>query len=76
MLSSCEAGVSSGNGIRAAASGEMAPALLTGTGEERRIWEIKVTMEARKTDPPYSFRRYRRIAALAQQVLSQGQAGE
>jgi hypothetical protein len=34
MLLSCEAGVSSGGGIRASAAGSMAPALLTGTGEE------------------------------------------
>ena len=73
MLSSCEAGVSGGNTVKASAAGSMAPALFTGTGENGRIWEIKVTMEARKTDPPQSFRRYRRIAAIAHQVLSTGE---
>ena len=81
MLLSCEAGVSSGGGIRASAAGRMAPALLTGTGEEGTgegsgVWEIKVTMEARKTDPPQSFRRYRRIAAIARQAFSGGGAGD
>lgn len=80
MLLSCEAGVS-GGGVRASAAGSMAPALLTGTGEEGTgegsgVWEIKVTMEARKTDPPQSFRRYRRIAAIARQALSVGGAGD
>ncbi len=70
MLSSVEAGVSGGNISTATASGEMAPALLTGAGEDDRVWELKVTMKARKTDPPYSFRRFRRITAIAQQALS------
>ena len=81
MLLSCEAGVSGGGGIRASAAGSMAPALLTGTGEEGTgegsgVWEITVAMEARKTDPPQSFRRYRRIAAIARQALSGGGAGD
>ena len=71
MLNSCEAGVSSGSTVRASASGSMAPALLTGMGEDGRIWEIKVTTEARKTDPPHSFRRYRRLAAIARMALSE-----
>lgn len=80
MLQSCEAGVSGGSEVRAGASGSMAPALLTGTGEEGTgegsgVWEIRVTMAARKTDPPQSFRRYRRIAAIARQALSGGEAG-
>ena len=57
--------------ITASAKGEMAPALLTGTGEGEPIWELKVTMRARKTDPPQSFRRFRRASAIAQQVLGQ-----
>ena len=47
-----------------------------GTGEGSGVWEIKVAMEARKTDPPQSFRRYRRIAAIARQALSVGGAGD
>ena len=74
MLNSCEVGVSGGSTARANAEGSMAPALLTGTGGEGadgvgRIWSIKVTMEARRTDPPQSFRRYRRIAAIARQAI-------
>ena len=80
MLRSCEAEVSGGSVVRASASGSMAPALLTGTGEEGTggsgTWEIRVTMEARKTDPPQSFRRYRRIAAIARQALSGGETGD
>ena len=75
MLNSCEAGVSGGSTVRASAEGSMAPALLisTGDGENGRTWGIKVTMEARKTDPPQSFRRYRRIAAVARQAIPQGE---
>lgn len=72
MLSGCETQISGGSTVRASALGEMSPALLTGTDESGRKWEIKVTMEARKTDPPYAFRRFRRIAAIASQALSQG----
>ena len=71
MLSSCSAETSGGSEITASAKGEMAPALLTGTGEGEPIWELKVTMLARKTDPPRSFRRFRRASAIAQQVLGQ-----
>ena len=71
MLNSCKAGVSGGSTVRASASGSMAPALLTGMGEDGRIWEIKVTTEARKTDPPQSVRRYRRLAAIARMALSE-----
>ena len=75
MLNDCEAGVSGGSTVRATAEGSMAPALLIGTGEEGagRVWEIRVTMEARRTDPPQSFRRYRRIAAVARQAVPQGE---
>ena len=71
MLTGCEADVSGGSTVRASASGSMAPALLTGTGEGGRIWEIRVTTEARKTDPPQSFRRYRRLAAIARMAFSE-----
>ena len=71
MLSSCSAETGGGSEITASAKGEMAPALLTGTGEGEPIWELKVTMRARKTDPPQSFRRFRRASAIAQQVLGQ-----
>ena len=73
MLGSCKAEIRGGSVVKAGASGNMAPALLTGTGEGGRSWEIKVTMDARKTDPPYSFRRLRRIAAIAQMALSAGE---
>ena len=71
MLSSCSAETGGGSEITASAKGEMDPALLTGTGEGEPIWELKVTMRARKTDPPQSFRRFRRASAIAQQVLGQ-----
>ena len=69
MLSSCSAETGGGSDITASATGEMAPALLTGTGDEGTVWELKVTMKARKTDPPYAFRRYRRVTAIAQQAM-------
>ena len=69
MLSSCSAETGGGSDITASVTGEMAPALLTGTGDEGAVWELKVTMKARKTDPPRSFRRFRRIAAIAQQAV-------
>ena len=69
MLGSCSAQISGGNEISASASADMAPALLTGAEEGQNIWELKVTMRARKTDPPRSFRRFRRVAAVAGQVL-------
>lgn len=69
MLGGCSAEVSGGGTVRASAAGNMAPALLTGTGEEGAVWELKVTMEARKTDPPRSFRRFRRVTAIARQAL-------
>ena len=59
MLNGCGAGVSGGSTVRATAEGSMAPALLIGTG--------------RRTDPPQSFRRYRRIAAVARQAVPQGE---
>jgi Flp pilus assembly protein TadG len=71
MLSSCSAESGGGNDITASAKGEMAPALLTGTGDGGTVWELKVTMKARKTDPPRSFRRFRRVTAIAQQALGQ-----
>ena len=69
MLRSCSATVGGKGEISASASGELAPALLTGSGEEGTRWELKVTMRARKTDPPCSFRKFRRVAAIARQVL-------
>ena len=69
MLSSCSAETGGGSDITASVTGEMAPALLTETGDEGAVWELKVTMKARKTDPPRSFRRFRRIAAIAQQAV-------
>ena len=69
MLSSCTAEVGGGSEISAGASGSMAPALLTGAEDGQSIWELKVTMKARKTDPPRSFRRFRRATAIAGQLL-------
>ena len=69
MLSGCSAQVGGESEISASASGDMAPALLTGTEEGQNIWELKVIMKARRTDPPRSFRRFRRVTALAGQVL-------
>lgn len=69
MLNSCSAKTEGGSEITASARGDMAPALLTGTGDGGAAWELSVTMKARKTDPPQSFRRFRRIAAIAKQAL-------
>lgn len=69
MLGNCSAQVGGGSEISASASGDMAPALLTGAEEGQSIWELTVTMKARKTDPPRSFRRFRRVMAVAGQVL-------
>ena len=68
MLGNCSAQVG-GSEISASASGDMAPALLTGAEEGQSIWKLTVTMKARKTDPPRSFRRFRRVMAIAGQVL-------
>ena len=69
MLGNCSAQVGGGSEISASASGDMAPALLTGAQEGQSIWKLTVTMKARKTDPPRSFRRFRRVMAVAGQVL-------
>ena len=68
MLNGCTAEVSGGREAVATASGVMAPALMTGTDAEG--WNLSVSMKARKTDPPFSFRRYRRVMAIAQEALS------
>ena len=69
MLGNCSAQVGGGSEISASASGDMAPALLTVAEEGQSIWKLTVTMKARKTDPPRSFRRFRRVMAIAGQVL-------
>ena len=69
MLGNCSAQVGGGSEISASAGGDMAPALLTGAEEGQSIWNLTVTMKARKTDPPRSFRRFRRVMAIAGQVL-------
>ena len=69
MLGNCSAQVGGGSEISASAGGDMAPALLTGAEEGQSIWNLTVTMKARKTDPPRSFRRFRRVMAVAGQVL-------
>ena len=68
MLNGCGSEVSEGREAVATASGVMAPALMTGTDTES--WNLTVSMKARKTDPPFSFRRYRRVMAIAQEALS------
>ena len=71
MLRSCSATVEGKNEVSASAVGELAPALLTGTEEGGTLWELKVTMRARRTDPPCSFRKFRRVSEVARQVLGQ-----
>ena len=68
MLGSCSAQVSGGSEICAEATGDMAPAFPAGE-EGRNTWELKVSMKARKNDPPRSFRRFRRLKAIAEQAL-------
>ena len=67
MMKECSCSLSTGSEIRAEAAGQIAPALVTGTGKE--VLELKVDMKARKTDPPYAFRKYRRVTAIVRQVL-------
>ena len=66
LMRGCNCTCSVGSEICAEASGQIAPALVTGMGTP--VWELKVTMKARKTDPPLAFRRYRRVMAIAGQV--------
>lgn len=73
MLNGCSADLSGGSEIRAKASGKMAPAQYAETEGGGRFWEITVTMSARKTDPPFAYRRFRRLAAIADQALSQSE---
>ena len=75
MLSGCSAGVSGGREIRAFAEGSMVPAIMMGisgdgesgqgTAGQSSTWTLSVSMKARKTDPPFSFRRFRRVMAIA-----------
>lgn len=73
MLKGCSASVSGGSEIRAEAEGQMTPALITGLENGESLFHLKVSMKARKTDPPYSFRKFRRVIAVAQQVMKQGE---
>ena len=70
MLNGCSAEVGGGNEIRAEASGSMAPAQLAREGG--MVMRLTVTMSARRTDPPFSYRRFRRLAAIAGQALPRG----
>lgn len=74
MLHGCTAEVADGREIRAKASGRLSPAGFTDQ-EEGAAFMLTVTMSARRTDPPRSFRRYRRLAAIAREALSQGGGG-
>lgn len=65
MLNGCSAGVNGGKEVLAHAEGSMAPAIVTGVQEGGSTWNLSVSMKARKTDPPFSFRRFRRVLAIA-----------
>ena len=65
MLRDCSVQISGGREITACADAVIAPAFLTGTGEDGTQWKIGVTMRARRTDPPLEFRRFRRVTAIA-----------
>ncbi len=65
MLRDCSVQISGGGEITACADAVIAPAFLTGTGEDGTQWKIGVTMRARRTDPPLEFRRFRRVTAIA-----------
>jgi hypothetical protein len=67
MMKECGCTLTTGSEIRAEAAGQIAPALVTGT--DKAVFELKVVMKARKTDPPYAFRKYRRVTALVLQAL-------
>lgn len=72
MLSGCGTEISGADEIRARASGNMAPAVLTDAEGGGPVWELTVTMSARRTDPPFAYRRFRRLTAIAGRALSQG----
>ncbi len=65
MLSACSASVRGGSTAEASCSGTMHLPFSPPFGSVRGKWELKVTMKARKTDPPAGFRRFRRILAVA-----------
>ena len=72
MLDGCSAGVSGGKEITARAEGSMVPALAMGTGADGGSWKLSISMKARRTDPPKSFRRFRRVLAIAGQAFGAG----
>lgn len=67
MLLQKSASVSGGSTAVGTAQGNMFPALSL-RGAVRNQWILKVSRKARKTDPPASFRRYRRILDLAGKI--------
>lgn len=64
MLSQKSASVSGGANAVGTAQGTMIPAISL-KGAVNKQWTLKVIRKARKTDPPASFRKYRRILNLA-----------
>ena len=70
MLSSCSCSVQGGSRVKGSGEASMnVPGAAAFPGVQER-WGFRVLMEARKTDPPLAFRKYRRVMALARQALA------
>ena len=72
MLSKCSHSVSGGGTITASGEGTMCVPGASAFAKTEGSWKFSVSMKARKTDPPLSFRRYRRIRAVAGQISEAG----
>lgn len=70
MLSSCSCSVQGGSRVKGSGEASMnVPGAAAFPGVQER-WGFRVLMEARKTDPPLAFRKYRRVMAIARQALA------
>lgn len=70
MLSSCSCSVQGGSRVKGSGEASMnVPGAAAFPGVEG-TWGFRVLMEARKTDPPLAFRKYRRVMAIARQALA------
>ena len=72
MLSECSCGVSDGKNVVASGSGAMSIPFSSPFPGVRGKWQIRISMKARKTDPPKAFRMFRRIRAIAARVSAGG----
>lgn len=70
MLNQKSASVSGGSSVAGTAHGSMISAMSL-RGAVNNKWILKVVRKARKTDPPASFRRYRRILDRVEKIRMQ-----